>query len=116
MVVFRYYKSINIYGCNHYLHKILNSWKINGDMIVLQAVDCEEDFLVAANSDIAQLCAENILLWQHFLNVVMSSEPVRQYLARQHHIQRVSEFMYFLRRFPFNEKKKICDNNDIVSL
>lgn len=58
----------------------------------LQAVDCEEDFLVAANSDIAQLCAENILLWQHFLSVVMSSEPVRQHLARQHHMQRVSDF------------------------
>ncbi|XP_064082168.1 protein FAM135A-like isoform X2 [Macrobrachium nipponense] len=57
-----------------------------------RAVDCEEDFLVVANSDIAQLCAENILLWQHFLSVVMSSEPVRQYLARQHHIQRVKRF------------------------
>nr|XP_045599239.1 protein FAM135A-like isoform X1 [Procambarus clarkii] len=57
-----------------------------------RTVDCEEDFLVAANSDIAQLCAENILLWQHFLSVVMSSEPVRQHLARQHHIQRVKRF------------------------
>ncbi|KAK8731299.1 hypothetical protein OTU49_007529, partial [Cherax quadricarinatus] len=57
-----------------------------------RTVDCEEDFLVAANSDIAQLCAENIMLWQHFLTVVMSCEPVRQHLARQHHIQRVKRF------------------------
>lgn len=57
--------------------------------IYFQTVDCEEDFLVVANSDIAQLCAENILLWQHFLTVVMNSDAVRQHLAKQHHIQRV---------------------------
>ncbi|KAK8406692.1 hypothetical protein O3P69_007339 [Scylla paramamosain] len=57
-----------------------------------RTVDCEEDFLVVANSDIAQLCAENILLWQHFLSVVMNSDAVRQHLAKQHHIQRVKRF------------------------
>ncbi|RXG60246.1 hypothetical protein Avbf_03156, partial [Armadillidium vulgare] len=57
-----------------------------------QTVDCEEDFLVTANSDIAHLCAENILLWQHFLEVVSGSEPVRQFLARSHHVQRVKRF------------------------
>ncbi|KAF2360928.1 Protein FAM135 [Trinorchestia longiramus] len=54
-----------------------------------RTVECEEDFLVAANSDIANLCAENILLWQYFLTVVAGSEPVRQHLSRQHHVQRV---------------------------
>ncbi|XP_045128436.1 uncharacterized protein LOC123514560 [Portunus trituberculatus] len=57
-----------------------------------RTVDCEEDFLVVANSDIAQLCAENILLWQHFLTVVMNSDAVRQHLAKQHHVQRVKRF------------------------
>ncbi|CAL4097840.1 unnamed protein product, partial [Meganyctiphanes norvegica] len=60
--------------------------------VAKSVVDCEEDFLVAANSDIAQLCAENILLWQHFLTVAIGSEPVRQHLARQHHMQRVKRF------------------------
>ncbi|XP_076055096.1 protein FAM135A isoform X3 [Oratosquilla oratoria] len=57
-----------------------------------RTLDCEEEFLVAANSDIAQLCAENIILWQHFLSVCLNSEPVRQHLAKQHHIQRVKRF------------------------
>ncbi|XP_018014414.1 uncharacterized protein LOC108671384 [Hyalella azteca] len=57
-----------------------------------RTVECEDDFLVAANSDIATLCAENILLWQYFLTVVAGSEAVRQHLSRQHHVQRVKRF------------------------
>ncbi|KAG0721956.1 Protein FAM135B [Chionoecetes opilio] len=66
--------------------------KVDNLSEVAKTIDCEEDFLAVANSDIAQLCAENILLWQHFLTVVMNSDAVRQHLAKQHHVQRVKRF------------------------
>ena len=49
----------------------------------------EEEFVALANSDIAQLCAENILLWQQFLEAFSCKEPVHQHLARVHHQLRV---------------------------
>ncbi|KAG1694152.1 Protein FAM135A [Nymphon striatum] len=53
----------------------------------------EEDELVAiATSDIAQLCAENVILWQQFLEIVIFQEKIRHHLARDHHIKRVKRF------------------------
>jgi hypothetical protein len=54
-----------------------------------QLVEVEEEFVAMANSDIAQLCAENILLWQQFLEAFSCKDPVHQHLARHHHHLRV---------------------------
>lgn len=40
-------------------------------------------------ADIAQLCAQNIVLWQHFLEAFSGREAVHQHLARIHHQLRV---------------------------
>ncbi|XP_026477254.1 protein FAM135A-like [Ctenocephalides felis] len=54
-------------------------------------LDAEDDFLARANSDIAQLCAENILQWRLFLQA--ASQPViHQLLAKRHHQLRVRRF------------------------
>ena len=45
--------------------------------------------MAVANSDIAQLCAELILLWQQFMELACRREQVRRSLARQHHTLRV---------------------------
>ncbi|XP_026668872.1 uncharacterized protein LOC108624401 isoform X3 [Ceratina calcarata] len=42
--------------------------------------------------DIAQLCAQNIVLWQHFLEAFSGCEAVNQHLARIHHQLRVKRF------------------------
>uniref|UniRef100_A0A1B6C3J1 DUF676 domain-containing protein n=1 Tax=Clastoptera arizonana TaxID=38151 RepID=A0A1B6C3J1_9HEMI len=55
-------------------------------------VEVEEEFVTLANSDIAQLCAENILLWQQFLEAFSCKDPVHQHLARHHHHLRVKRF------------------------
>ncbi|PNF37595.1 hypothetical protein B7P43_G11979 [Cryptotermes secundus] len=55
-------------------------------------VEVEEEFVTMANSDIAQLCAENILLWQQFLEAFSCKDPVHQHLARHHHHLRVKRF------------------------
>ncbi|XP_046660513.1 protein FAM135A-like isoform X2 [Homalodisca vitripennis] len=55
-------------------------------------VEGEEEFVTLANSDIAQLCAENILLWQQFLEAFSCKDPVHQHLARTHHHLRVKRF------------------------
>ncbi|XP_033320939.2 protein FAM135A isoform X6 [Megalopta genalis] len=43
-------------------------------------------------TDIAQLCAQNIVLWQHFLEAFSGREAVHQHLARIHHQLRVKRF------------------------
>lgn len=53
--------------------------------IFLQLMDTEE-------ADIAQLCAQNIVLWQHFLEAFSGREAVHQHLARIHHQLRVRQF------------------------
>ncbi|XP_039284667.1 uncharacterized protein LOC111047444 isoform X3 [Nilaparvata lugens] len=58
----------------------------------LRMVEVEEEFVALANSDIAQLCAENILLWQRFLEAFSCKDPVHQHLARHHHHLRVKRF------------------------
>ncbi|XP_068082498.1 protein FAM135A [Anabrus simplex] len=58
----------------------------------LRLVEVEEEFVALANSDIAQLCAENILLWQQFLEAFTCKDPVHQHLARHHHHLRVKRF------------------------
>merc|ERR1740128_988177 len=59
---------------------------------VLNSVEREEDFLIAANSEIGQLCAQNVLLWRQLLERFAGSEPVRILLAQQHHTYRVRRF------------------------
>ena len=39
--------------------------------------------------DIAQLCAQNIVLWQHFLEAFSGRDAIHQHLARVHHQLRV---------------------------
>lgn len=54
--------------------------------------DCEEEFVAAANNEIGQLCAQNVLLWRQLLDMFAGSEPVRLMLAQQHHAYRVRRF------------------------
>ncbi|KAG8200153.1 hypothetical protein JTE90_018935 [Oedothorax gibbosus] len=57
-----------------------------------EGMSTEDDFLMKANSDIAQICGALILLWQKFLEIVIGREKVRQHLSRQRHFQRVKRF------------------------
>lgn len=56
------------------------------------ATDCEEEFVAAANNEIGQLCAQNVLLWRQLLDTFAGSEAVRLMLAQQHHAYRVRRF------------------------
>lgn len=51
----------------------------------------EEEFAVVANSDIAQLCAENIVLWHQFLELCSCQPQVNTHLATIHHNLRVNQ-------------------------
>ncbi|XP_030570669.1 protein FAM135A [Drosophila novamexicana] len=55
-------------------------------------LEAEDDFATLANSDIAQLCAENIFWWRRVLLASRSSTAVHTLLARKHHILRVRRF------------------------
>ena len=49
----------------------------------------EEDLLETIQSDISQLCGENVLLWAQYLQIVTLNNRVNYELAKQHHTQRV---------------------------
>ena len=55
-------------------------------------MESEEDFLAKANSDISQLCAENILLWNKFLDAFTLRDVVRNHLATINHRHRLKRF------------------------
>ncbi|KAL7302759.1 hypothetical protein TKK_0004804 [Trichogramma kaykai] len=43
-------------------------------------------------ADVAQLCAQNIVLWEHFLEAFSGRDAVHQHLGRVHHRLRVRRF------------------------
>ncbi|KAJ8688273.1 hypothetical protein QAD02_024068 [Eretmocerus hayati] len=57
----------------------------NSHKEITKMIDIEE-------ADIAQLCAQNIVLWEHFLEAFSGREVVHQHLARVHHQLRVRRF------------------------
>ena len=42
-----------------------------------------------AQSDVTQLCAENVILWSQYKELVTLNERVTHQLAKEHHVQRV---------------------------
>ena len=48
-----------------------------------------ETLLEMATSDIAQLCAENVIIWTQYLELVTSNDTINHILAKEHHTQRV---------------------------
>lgn len=77
-----------------------------------------EDFLIQAHKDIAQLCAENILLWHRFLDLVIGKEPVRVYLSQLHHYERVKRFEegFYITENPLRSAYTAKDYTPIVEL
>lgn len=73
----------------------INCQSYNGNLKIFQLIEVEDDFISVANSDIAQLCAENILLWQQFLETFTCKDPVHQHLAKNHHQLRVIHCLIF---------------------
>uniref|UniRef100_A0A1A9ZWH6 DUF676 domain-containing protein n=1 Tax=Glossina pallidipes TaxID=7398 RepID=A0A1A9ZWH6_GLOPL len=74
--------------------------------------DTEEDFAIRANSDIAQLCAECIMLWRRVL--IASTQPsVHTLLAKKHHILRVRRFSegFFIMENPRHTAAGCYDSN-----
>ncbi|XP_062568167.1 protein FAM135A-like isoform X2 [Saccostrea cucullata] len=55
----------------------------------LQNFDNEEDLLQTATTDITQLCAENVILWTQFIEVVSLDKNALITLAQEHHTGRV---------------------------
>ena len=75
--------SVRLVDCRKRMKKLIE---------VAQSLETEEDFLLKANSDISQLCAENILLWNKFLDAFTLREVIRRHLAQVNHCHRVRRF------------------------
>ncbi|KAJ8319666.1 hypothetical protein KUTeg_002782 [Tegillarca granosa] len=69
--------------CHMWLETLVNN---------LQNFNNEEDLLQTATTDITQLCAENVILWTQFLEIVSLDKRVLLYLAAEHHTMRVKRF------------------------
>ncbi|XP_022657922.1 uncharacterized protein LOC111248975 isoform X2 [Varroa destructor] len=78
---------------------------------VAKKIPSDDDFLMLANSDIAQLCGALLVLWQQFLRVSLHQEKVKQQLARQRHLARVKHFSeaYFVIEKPRSAITAVCD-------
>lgn len=66
--------------------------KLEELMKVLQKFDNEEDLLQRASTDVTQLCAENVIMWNQFLDTITLNSFVLYHLATEHHNQRVKRF------------------------
>ena len=75
--------NVRIVDCRKRMKKLIE---------VAQGLETEEDFLLKANSDISQLCAENILLWNKFLDAFTLREVIRRHLAQVSHSHRIRRF------------------------
>lgn len=58
-----------------------------------QKFDNEEDLLQRASTDVTQLCAENVIMWNQFLDTITLNSFVLYHLATEHHNQRVCNFV-----------------------
>ena len=56
---------------------------------LFQTITTEDEFTAVANSDIAQLCGETVLLWNVFVEAFAGQRAVLKHLARVYHVQRV---------------------------
>jgi len=54
-----------------------------------QSFDNEEELFQMIQTSIAQVCAQNVILWSQFIELVTLNNRVMQKLATEHHIQRV---------------------------
>ena len=59
---------------------------------IVENIDAEDEFLMIANSDISQLCAQNVLMWNLFLDTCTLKEPIRRHLARMNQAYRIRRF------------------------
>ncbi|XP_021952574.2 LOW QUALITY PROTEIN: protein FAM135A-like [Folsomia candida] len=77
-----------------------------------------EEFLLKAHKQIAYLCAENILLWHRFLDLIVSKDPVRVYLANLHHQLRVKRWSegFYITSNPLKSAYTSKDYTPIVEL
>ncbi|GAB1598325.1 protein FAM135A-like isoform X5 [Argonauta hians] len=75
--------TVEIKDCHSKLEELMN---------VLQRFDNEEDLLERASTHVTQLCAENVILWNQFLDTINLDPFVLYQLATVHHQQRVKRF------------------------
>ncbi|XP_071118138.1 protein FAM135A-like isoform X1 [Haliotis cracherodii] len=75
-------------------------------LINILHLDDEDDMLQTVVTDITQLCAENVILWNQFLEVVTLRPQIQEYLAQEHHTARVKRFAEAF--FTFEYPKITC--------
>lgn len=74
------------------LARLLPSWE-QRDLEIAERKHKEATKIIDTDDvDIAQLCAQNIVLWHIFLEAFTRQEAVHQHLARIHHQLRVKRF------------------------
>ncbi|XP_049819128.1 protein FAM135A isoform X3 [Aethina tumida] len=75
----------------------------NYDILIVKHNDYDSTKLMKKrphlqNSELAELCAENIRLWNYFLLTFSGKIAIQQYLSKRHHLLRVRRFaeLFFL--------------------
>ncbi|KAL5015813.1 hypothetical protein ScPMuIL_005402 [Solemya velum] len=59
---------------------------------IFQTFDNEEDLIQTATTDVTQLCAENVILWTQFMEIISLDKKLLLHMAKEHHTLRVKRF------------------------
>ncbi|CAH1773500.1 unnamed protein product [Owenia fusiformis] len=59
---------------------------------LIQRHNTDEDVLQTATSDTSTLCAENVILWSQYLEILSLNDCIAKQLASEHHTQRIKRF------------------------
>nr|XP_012230088.1 PREDICTED: protein FAM135A [Linepithema humile] len=74
------------------LARLLPSWQQRALELTQKTHKRSQRLIDTEEADIAQLCAQNIVLWELFLEAFSGREEVHEHLARIHHQLRVKRF------------------------
>ncbi|XP_046751681.1 uncharacterized protein LOC124414701 isoform X1 [Diprion similis] len=74
------------------LARLLPSWQQRALELAQNTHKEITKMMTTEEADIAQLCAQNIVLWQHFLEAFSGRQAVHEHLAHIHHQLRVNRF------------------------
>lgn len=65
---------------------------------IFQTFDNEEDLIQTATTDVTQLCAENVILWTQFMEIISLDKKLLLHMAKEHHTLRVRKHLHVLKK------------------
>ena len=102
-------------SANDSFEKVNCASKLTKLIEILGQLHAEEDILQMANTQIAQLCAANVVLWSQFISMSKLKPEIELYLATIHAKLRRRRFLEAFMTASFPKKRVLSSNPDSKS-